>query len=460
MDSKSNTPRTVVQGNTKKTEVIKVRGMTCAGCERTIQTKLSQMKGVTDVFVSQGKGHVKVTYDVEKISLERIKKKIQSLGYEVNPQGTENLLEQIRQIAKPAIFIIIGYLILKYSGVGYLFNLFPEAEAGMEYGMIFVVGLLTSVHCVAMCGGINLSQCMSHYSAGQNVPTTTLGLIKSNLLYHGGRVFSYTVIGGIIGAAGSVIRLTGAAKGGIQLAAGVFMVIMGLNMMHLFAWFSPFVPKMPKLFTRNIDAPKSKKRPFYIGLLNGLMPCGPLQAMQLYALSAQDPAKGALAMFLFAIGTVPLLFLVGAFSTLITQKHAKKLLSAGAMMVVVMGGSMFMNGLSLSGIAALSPITAKDQIDQTEMVDQVQVVNTMLDPRGYEPIAVTQGIPVKWTITAGPGTITGCNNRIYIPEYDIEKRLEPGENIIEFTPSKTGKFVYSCWMGMIRSTITVVAKAE
>jgi hypothetical protein len=47
-----------------------------------------------------------------------------------------------------------------------------------------------------------------------------------------------------------------------------------------------------------------------------------------------------------------------------------------------------------------------------------------------------------------------------IREYGIEHRFKPGENIVEFTPTKTGKFPYSCWMGMIRSSITVVAPGE
>jgi plastocyanin domain-containing protein len=45
-----------------------------------------------------------------------------------------------------------------------------------------------------------------------------------------------------------------------------------------------------------------------------------------------------------------------------------------------------------------------------------------------------------------------------IREYGIEHRFTPGENIIEFTPERTGKFSYSCWMGMIRSSITVTAQ--
>jgi plastocyanin domain-containing protein len=78
----------------------------------------------------------------------------------------------------------------------------------------------------------------------------------------------------------------------------------------------------------------------------------------------------------------------------------------------------------------------------------------------YPAITVQAGIPVKWTINAPAGSINGCNNRMIIREYGIEHRFTTGENIIEFMPSKPGRFSYSCWMGMIRSSITVVEAGQ
>jgi plastocyanin domain-containing protein len=73
----------------------------------------------------------------------------------------------------------------------------------------------------------------------------------------------------------------------------------------------------------------------------------------------------------------------------------------------------------------------------------------------YDPITVQQGIPVKWTLNAPNGTLNGCNSSIVIPEYNIQLKLKAGENLIEFTPDKAGTFSFSCWMGMIRSAISV-----
>ena len=58
-------------------------------------------------------------------------------------------------------------------------------------------------------------------------------------------------------------------------------------------------------------------------------------------------------------------------------------------------------------------------------------------------------------IDAPEGSINGCNNRLFIQEYGVEHAFKTGENVITFTPEETGTFGYSCWMGMIRSSITV-----
>lgn len=345
-------------------------------------------------------------------------------------------------------------------GILNIFNSFPEAKEGMGYSVLFVIGLLTSVHCIAMCGGINLSQCVSN-----QLETTAKGNKMANLrpgiLYNTGRVISYTIIGGIVGALGSVVSLTGAGKGLVAIIAGVFMVIMGLNMLNIFPSLRKFNPRMPKIFASKINEKKNSNSPLYVGLLNGLMPCGPLQAMQIYALSTGDPVKGALAMLAFSLGTVPFMFGLGALSTILTKKFTGRMMTASAVLVVVLGVFMLSNGMSLSGHQLSLPSIDFSKNDSeviiatAETVDGAQLVTTELSSNGYEPISVKAGIPLKWTIHADAEDITGCNNTILIPAYNIEKPLEPGDNLIEFTPAESGTIPFSCWMGMINSQITV-----
>jgi sulfite exporter TauE/SafE len=295
-----------------------------------------------------------------------------------------------------------------------------------------------------------------------------------SIKYNLGRVISYTVIGGIVGALGSVVQFSGTARGIMQLLAGVFMVFMGLSLSGLVPALARFTPHLPKALGLKIAREKKRSNsPLYVGLLNGLMPCGPLQAMQLYALSTGSLWGGALSMLLFSLGTVPLMFALGALSSILSRKFTRYMVTVGAVLVVVMGISMFQNGLALSGaglssgLAQGEAVQAGDKAENTQAPalaagqaqassgENVQEITSKLTGYGYPAISVKAGIPVKWTIQAPKGSLNGCNSRLVIPEYKIEKQLAEGDNVIEFTPNRTGTFTYSCWMGMIRSSIKV-----
>lgn len=448
-----------------KTQKLRIGGMTCASCQSKIERKLQNTTGIERVTVSYTAGTAEVTYHPDVISIKEIAAVIEKLDYEVL---AENQASNNTRLVGILVIVVALYVLLQQFGFTQLFNAFPLAQEGMGYGMLFVIGLVTSVHCVAMCGGINLSQCIPQPDA--NAPSKFAAL-RPSFLYNLGRVVSYTIVGAIVGALGSVISFSGTFKGIVQLLAGVFMVIMGINMLGIFPFFRKLTPKMPKVFARSIHKQKAgSNSPFYVGLLNGLMPCGPLQAMQLYALSTGSPLSGALSMMLFSLGTVPLMFGLGALSSVLSKRFTRKAMTVGAVLVVVLGMSMFTQGWALSGFTMpeLLPQAAQQSAQTpaekdiiggdtgTTIENGVQLVASTLAPGKYPAITVQAGIPVRWTINAPERSINGCNNRIFIPEYNIEYAFQPGENVIEFTPERTGKFQYSCWMGMIRSTITVV----
>ena len=85
----------------------------------------------------------------------------------------------------------------------------------------------------------------------------------------------------------------------------------------------------------------------------------------------------------------------------------------------------------------------------------MQVINSTLASGRYPNISVQAGTPVKWVIDAPSGTINGCNYKMMLKEYGIEHTFTEGENVIEFTPTKSGTVQYTCWMGMIRGNIFV-----
>ncbi len=459
-----------------KKKTLYIENMTCAHCESRIEQELQKQKGITDVTASYVSGSVTVTFDENTIGLEQIIAVLEGIDYLVKREGLEPVeygnknadktgalgreskgSRDYSNIVGVAIILFTAYIIAWRFNLLHIFYDFPLAAEGMGYGMLFLVGLMTSIHCVAMCGGICLSQSIPTEGAAPS--ERRLYVLKPSLLYNLGRVLSYTLIGGIVGAIGSAVSFTGTMKGIVQILAGVFMVIMGINMLGIFPGLRRFNPRMPKQFAKKINAQRGGRGPFYIGLLNGLMPCGPLQAMQLYALSTGSPLKGALSMLIFSIGTVPLLFAFGAVSTFFHKKFTERMMTVSAVLVVVLGIFMFNNGISLSGFN-LPTLTSQAGTVKTSAVatieDGVQTVTTGISSGKYESIVVQKGLPVIWTIQAEDGDLNGCNNRIIIQKYGIEKSLSTGDNVIKFTPEESGTVSYSCWMGMIRSKIVVV----
>ncbi len=442
----------------RKEEFLTVGGMSCSGCELRIEEKLKSLPGMEEVSASFSKGKVRVLYDTEKINRTAICNAIRELGYTVEEsaepqQAPEKKQDGVSFIFGTVLVLAALYMIIQHTvGFGFI-NFIPQINQNMSYGILFVVGLFTSIHCLAMCGGINLSQCVA-YQSGETEPSTKKRLMPS-LLYNAGRVISYTVIGGIVGAIGSAVSFSGTAKAVVTVLSGVFMLVMGLNMLHVFPWLQKINIRMPKFIGKKLYSGKTKRGPFYVGLLNGFMPCGPLQAMQLYALGTGSFFAGAFSMLMFSLGTVPLMFAFGAISTLLSSKFTHKMMQVSAVLVMMLGVLMMGRGLTLSGVQIGT--IAQAAVQNTAKVNgSVQEITSSFDNGYYVPIAVKKGIPVKWTIKVKDSDLNGCNNPVTIPKYGIQKKLVPGDNVIEFTPEDTGTITYTCWMGMIRSTITVV----
>ncbi len=561
-----------------------ISGMMCSACVANVERALSAVPGVSKARVNLAKKSARVTFDEQRASRADLVRAVEEAGYTVSDEaqpGNSPAKVAAIALAAVAIWLIVSILGFDLSGTD-----FPLATSGMGYGMLFVVGVLTSFHCVAMCGGINISQCMPASAASGSAAAAgaspqergakprrkrpSFTAFKPTLLYNIGRVASYTVIGAVVGALGATLSLSLAARSAIQLVAGAFMLLMALSMLGL-------VPGLATLFARAksaigkvlpqkrnsangadmtsaaaeasgamseapASAPKRPRRilqgPLVVGLLSGFMPCGPLQAMQLYALGSGSALAGGASMLCFALGTVPLMLGLGAVAGSLSRHFARKAMTAGACVVMVMGLFMTANGWALAGLPSVqlpnagqaiasvigssccasgsqttssccasgpssqsgccasgssanesdsassgssssgsssgnsngsnsgSPSSSNGSSSNSSspkksasgatatMGDGVQTVETTLSG-SYTPITVVAGTPVKWTISATKKTLTSCNRTIEIPEFDIEKTLSAGDNVIEFTPTKAGTFTYTCWMGMIRSTITV-----
>ncbi|MDO4491862.1 MAG: sulfite exporter TauE/SafE family protein [Lachnospiraceae bacterium] len=446
-------------------EVIRIDGMTCINCQNKIEKKLINAAGIQQVHVDYRQSKAEVDYDPTALSLGQIHGMIRELGYEVINGDSKQGARRIKNAITVATIILLYYLLQHFSLLNYLV---PSklADSKMSYGMLFVVGLLTSVHCIAMCGGINLSQSMPTKTMADG---TSLHRRESSasLMYNLGRVISYTCIGAVLGAVGMVI--TGGNTGGIPLllqgilkiAAGIFMVIMGINTLGWFKGFWGLGIGLPKKLTARIMSKRlTEKRPLFVGMLNGFMPCGPMQSMQIIALGSGNPFYGGAAMFMFSMGTVPLMLGLGSIVTFLGKKYTKTVMRFSGILVIVLGMAMFTQGAGLAGINLhiIGSSSQNVELDTYVLSEDgtTQYVESNLDFGNYPRITVRRGVPVKWVIHVQEEVINGCNYKMNIKSYGITHVFEPGDNVIEFVPDTVGTVQYTCWMGMIYGEIEIV----
>ena len=466
--------------------------MTCINCKKAIENGLGNITGVESVSVNYKTGKCEITIDTGLVGWKDIFNAIEDLGYTIGNNKKTDLINIISIV----VIIVSLYYFLEQTGLLNLLNFEKVADSTMGFGMLFVIGLMTSVHCIAMCGGINVSQCLS-----ENKKFSGLSPVMYNL----GRVVSYTVIGFVLGFAGMFfgtgenLGVSSIIQGLIKSFAGIYMVIMGVNMLG-------FVPQIKRLtfhlpnFIGKFRVKNSQ--PFVVGLLNGFMPCGPLQSIQLVALATGNPFTGGLSMFAFSLGTVPLMLGLGSLVSVLGKRFTDRMMTVGAILVTVMGLAMISQGASLTGMIksenlmvlvvmlafmciveninfnkrqvktvslmiilfigiftsrfmAINYVSENDE-SSYHMENGVQVVESQLASGKYPSIKVKKDVPVRWIINAPDGSINGCNYKIYINSYGIEHTFQKGENIIEFTPTKSESIGYSCWMGMIKGNIKVV----
>ncbi|MBP5208454.1 MAG: sulfite exporter TauE/SafE family protein, partial [Clostridia bacterium] len=250
---------------------VKIDGIYCEHCVETIRLALRSLDGVESTAVRQNVAEISgESLPSKEVLIETIRR----IGYETDEKKISETRSKVSRTVKWYEFLLIaGAIIALAAGVrlifGYnIFNAIPTVDSTLSYGMLFVTGLLTSIHCVSMCGAIGI------YASSES---NSVRSFKRPILYNAGRVISYAVIGGIVGLIGSAFSVSATVRGVIILIAAAFMLLMALSMTGLFSF------RLPRLFTFRTNGKKIGA--FVIGLLNGLMPCGPLQAMQIYALS-------------------------------------------------------------------------------------------------------------------------------------------------------------------------------
>lgn len=195
---------------------------------------------------------------------------------------------------------------------------------------IFMIGVLGSVHCIGMCGGIvsaiSLAAQPAHRfpvpirRAETARPTGGIDRITGIVMYNAGRIGSYALAGAIAGgAARAALALTGMAQ--IQSIgywlANSMLVALGVYLMgatRSLAWLEAGGQRLWRQIqplTRNVLPLDTPWKMLLAGSLWGWLPCGMVYSMLLTALLTGSAATGATVMLVFGLGTLPMLFALG-----------------------------------------------------------------------------------------------------------------------------------------------------
>jgi len=206
------------------------------------------------------------------------------------------------------------------------------------------MGFLGSFHCIGMCGPIALSL------PGQGV--------SYKLLYNLGRTITYTVLGFAVGLMGQ-----GAAFAGLQQSLSIAVGVLMLTIV-VFTKYKHFDLPVTSVLNSVYAYVKSKLgtlfksklviAPLFIGVLNGLLPCGLVYAALFAALSMGSLQTGGYYMFFFGLGTLPMMLGLGIFSGFITPLFRSKLNKAVPYFLAAVAILLILRGMNL-GIPYISP---------------------------------------------------------------------------------------------------------
>ena len=235
-----------------------------------------------------------------------------------------------------------------------------------------VLGLMGSFHCAGMCGPIASALPLHGNSPG--------GKIFGGSLYNLGRTITYGIMGAIFGLLGQGVAMIGFQQK-ISVIMGSLMIISILfpalfrNQYSLEkSWFS-FVGRLKSAIGRMFSI-RSYSSLFFIGMLNGLLPCGLVYMAIAGAIGTGSVGLGTLYMILFGLGTIPMLLGISLAGNLLSMTVRRRINKLIPVMVVLVGIFFILRGLSL-GIPYLSPPKEKIQKKFEKSLEQEQTAGTL-----------------------------------------------------------------------------------
>lgn len=331
-----------------KTYTFYVSGTHCPSCKIFIEDTLNEQIGIekTQVDLKNETVSLLTTLNENHQTLaEVLTEKIKHNGYSLSVEKKAKEKKDggvIWQALPIGLALLAVFFIVQKSGIlnfGLGGTVTPVTS--------FIIGLIASVSsCLAVVGGLVLS--LSATVSQDSVRDT-----KPMMLFHGGRLLSFAILGGVLGAIGSAIGISFTVTAILGIIASTVMILLGLNLVGVFEKNMIALPSGVFSFFRKVE--HKTIAPFLVGVGTFFLPCGFTQAMQVAALSSGSFVSGLLIMGTFALGTLPMLALLSFGSASFAQsKHAPLFFKSAGVLVIGLGIFALLAGLA--GLSVIDPL--------------------------------------------------------------------------------------------------------
>lgn len=441
----------------KQSKDIYISGMTCTSCEVLITDSIKEsIEDVTYIKVSHRKGKAEIGHGGRQLPWSKIFDTVKELGYEASfePIKTKKQKASAEQWFYSVLVVIGIYLVYKYLQWIGLLDWLEVDTSNINYGASFLIGIVASLSsCLVVVGAVVMSFATKYQAHGSFYQRN----LKPHLLFHFGRLASFFILGGILGLIGSWFNISDNFMSWFTVLIALVLLWLALNILGFVPSMSAMGIRMPKKSMgawKKLQESEHALAPALLGAFSFFLPCGFTQSMQLFAMSSGSFMVGAMTLFLFALGTSPVLLGLGVATTRFKNMKTVVLQKAIGFIILFFAFYTLSSGLALKGID-INFWSSAGSSGQSISQGNVQVVNMAVTYRGYNPssIRLTKDVPVRWVIDGQQ--VSGCTNEIIVPDLGIRQKIYPGENIIEFTPTKAGNISFSCWMGMVRGKFIV-----
>lgn len=212
--------------------------------------------------------------------------------------------------------------------------------------LVMLTGLFSAPHCIGMCGGI-----VSTVSLQSGMPAS-----RSILLYNGGRILSYSVMGAMMGWVGSFVEVAGKLAG----VRGLASIIGGLFVL-LWLWRRfqlPLMGKLSGILHRKLASGAKKEAAarsnaihvLATGIAFGFLPCGLTYAMGMNAAASGSAPEGAIIMALFGLATLPALAAAASIAAFANRRWRLFMRRAGVVTAILVGVLSILRGLAANGL--------------------------------------------------------------------------------------------------------------